>query len=85
VDIIKAIPSGLCELYGHIMTRIENGYMKDPEAQCPTRSCPAKPFGCQLGQRWPETCIWDNFLLMSSSRSFKNVIWYRIRESHSLV
>ncbi|RYP38832.1 hypothetical protein DL768_010750 [Monosporascus sp. mg162] len=31
VDIIKEIPPGLSELYGHMITRIENGRMKDPE------------------------------------------------------
>lgn len=31
VDIIKDIPPGLSQLYGHMMTRIENGQMRDPE------------------------------------------------------
>jgi NACHT domain len=30
-DIIRAIPSGLSELYGHIMSKIEKGNMRDPE------------------------------------------------------
>ncbi len=31
VEIIKGIPPGLEELYGHMMTRIEKGKMRDPE------------------------------------------------------
>lgn len=31
VDIIEEIPSGLSELYTHMMTKIENGHIRDPE------------------------------------------------------
>ncbi len=31
VEIIKEIPSGLSELYSHIMARIEKGTRKDPQ------------------------------------------------------